>query len=177
YRGIVHFPIGNTLAPFSGVLPDKAHLRCTKGPIANLSCLKTSAPIALIGLTPTRSAYRSPYPLTANRYNYQESRNGRERDALSGHRIQRREISEMRGTGGAVADKRCLQAPVVLPLTKSPRGKRGRTEPQAEGFIKAYVSKERLAPISNFERALQHLEEILCSGVTDKELHSVDSTR
>ena len=28
-----------------------------------------------------------------------------------------------------------------------------------------------------FERALQHLEEIFCSGVTDKELHSVDSTR
>lgn len=28
-----------------------------------------------------------------------------------------------------------------------------------------------------FERALQHLEEIICSGVTDKELHFVDSTR
>ena len=28
-----------------------------------------------------------------------------------------------------------------------------------------------------FERALQHLEEIICSGVTKKELHSVDSTR
>ncbi|KAL3505650.1 hypothetical protein ACH5RR_031032 [Cinchona calisaya] len=28
-----------------------------------------------------------------------------------------------------------------------------------------------------FERAFQHLEEIICSGVTDKELHSVDSTR
>lgn len=28
-----------------------------------------------------------------------------------------------------------------------------------------------------FERALQHLEEIICSGVRKKELHSVDSTR
>lgn len=28
-----------------------------------------------------------------------------------------------------------------------------------------------------FKRALKYLEEIICSGVTDKELHSVDSTR
>lgn len=38
-----------------------------------------------------------------------------------------RVISEMQGTERAnkVADKRCLQAPVVLPLTKSPKKKRG----------------------------------------------------
>jgi hypothetical protein len=62
--------------------------------------------------------------------------------------IGREDILEMRGTGGAnkVADKRCLQAPVVLPLTKSPKGKKGGggTELQAEGYTAVEDSVLRL---------------------------------
>ena len=106
-----------------------------------------------------------------------------------------RVISEMRGTGGQTelqAEGYTAVEDPVLPLLRELMQDRLTPEPtpsQWDRVIELLCDENfdirRLPQVSQslceqspyFERALQHLEEIICSGITDKELHSVDSTR